>query len=145
MKHFPRLHSQPLRSCGQLVAHWCACMLHCMALVGHVWHPTPPTLAIDPTRAPWGLGGGLRLVGGCPVATRAPGLIQSRDGLSWTMEQMDCFWCSARRLSKFDGGISFSGMFSPFTERDVTGFLEKDPKILIFLSKTCLFRTCDAS
>ena len=82
LKHFPRPHSQPLRSCEQLVAHWCACMLHCMALVGHVWHPTPPTLAIDPPRAHQHLGGGLGLVGGCPVATRAPGLIQSRNGLS---------------------------------------------------------------
>ena len=65
--------------------------------------------------------------------------------LQLTMEQMDCFWGSARRLAKFDGGISFLGIFAPFTERDVTGFLEKDPKILIFLSDTCLFRTCDVS
>ena len=43
-----------------------------MVLVGHVWHPTPPTLAIDPRRAPLGLGGGLRLVGGVPGGHTAP-------------------------------------------------------------------------
>ena len=70
----------------------CCWMLHCMALVGHVWHPTPPTLAIDPPRAHQHLGGGLGLVGGCPVATRAPGLIQSRNGLSCNSMEAPKFW-----------------------------------------------------
>ena len=41
------------------------------------------------------------------------------------MKGMDWFLKSARRLSIFGGGISFLGIFDPFTERDVINFAKK--------------------